>query len=148
MSGSDNQTESAASQEAEQLPDRMRLFLRRADQVVVATIILLSIAGLVVYFVELHLGQSSRVDIRRAPSATAEYVVELNSAKWPELANLPGIGEQLARAIVDYREENGPFEHVEQLCIIDGIGEKKLENIRQYVSVANPPLVASHRHSD
>ena len=49
--------------------------------------------------------------------------LDLNSAAVEELAELPGIGEELARRIVAYRTENGPFETVEEIMKVSGIGE-------------------------
>ena len=61
--------------------------------------------------------------------------LDLNSATAEELQKLPGIGEKLARAIVDFREQNGTFQTVEDLLRIPGIGEKRLAAIRDLVTV-------------
>ena len=63
-------------------------------------------------------------------------LVDLNTAPAEELAELPGIGEALAARIVAYRAENGPFETPEDLMKVSGIGEKKLEDIRDRVTVS------------
>ncbi len=55
--------------------------------------------------------------------------LDVNSAPAEELAKLPGIGEVLAERIVDYRTEHGPFETVEALMEVSGIGEKKLAEL-------------------
>ena len=65
--------------------------------------------------------------------------VDLNTATVDELTTLPGIGETLARRIVSYREENGPFESLGQLLDVEGIGEKKLEDILDYISIGGQP---------
>lgn len=59
--------------------------------------------------------------------------VNINTASVPELMALPGIGEVKASAIVAYREEFGDFLSVSQLLNVDGIGEKTLEKIREYI---------------
>ena len=59
------------------------------------------------------------------------------TAEVAELATLPGIGEGLAKRIVDYRTEHGPFEGPEGLMEVSGIGEKKLEELRDYITVSN-----------
>ena len=56
--------------------------------------------------------------------------VDINTATAEELETLMGIGPVLAQAIVDYRAEHGPFESVDELLEVSGIGETKLDNIR------------------
>lgn len=61
--------------------------------------------------------------------------LDLNSATAAELQKLPGIGEGLSAAIVADREANGPFSSAEDLLRVPGIGEKRLEAIRDLVTV-------------
>jgi len=60
-------------------------------------------------------------------------LISLNSASAAELDLLPGIGPSLANAIVSYRQAHGPFQAVEQLLDVPGIGPSKLEAIRELV---------------
>ena len=70
------------------------------------------------------------------PSAQAASLpVNINTADAAELAALPGIGEVLAGRIVGYREEHGAFASVEALTDVPGIGEGKLNAIRELVFV-------------
>jgi len=62
-------------------------------------------------------------------------LVNVNAATAAELETLPGVGEVIAQAIVDYRTENGPFTAVDQLLDVSGIGDATLENIRELVTV-------------
>lgn len=62
-------------------------------------------------------------------------LLNLNTASAEELEALPGIGPALARSIVEYREEHGPFASVDELTAVSGIGEAKLEAIRADVTV-------------
>lgn len=61
--------------------------------------------------------------------------LDLNSATAEELAQLPGIGEELARRIVEYRAENGPFEAVEEIMEVSGIGEGKFAALEDRITV-------------
>lgn len=48
---------------------------------------------------------------------------------------LPGIGEQKAKSIIEFRDTNGKFQSVDDLLQISGIGEKTLERFREMVIV-------------
>ena len=67
-----------------------------------------------------------------APSAP----VDINKATVDELTTLPGIGATMARRIVAFREEHGPFRRVEDLLKVKGIGEKSFEKLRPHVKVS------------
>ena len=60
--------------------------------------------------------------------------LDLNTATAAQLQLLPGIGEKLSAAIVAWREEHGPFQKVEELLRVPGIGEKRLAEIRDLVT--------------
>ena len=66
-----------------------------------------------------------------------EEKVNLNTADVDELMTLPGIGPVIAQRIVDFREEYGPFSAVEELLDVSGIGEKKLEDVKDLVYVGD-----------
>ena len=61
--------------------------------------------------------------------------IDINTATASELEELIGIGPTLAQAIVDYREQHGPFSSVEELLEVSGIGEGKLGGIRDNITV-------------
>ncbi|WP_017187326.1 helix-hairpin-helix domain-containing protein [Alkalibacillus haloalkaliphilus] len=61
--------------------------------------------------------------------------IRVNTATVEELMSLPGIGEQRAQTIIEYREEHGSFTSVEDLLNISGIGEKTLENFKEDIIV-------------
>ena len=67
-----------------------------------------------------------------APILVFAGPVNVNTADADTIAReLKGIGPAKARAIVSYREENGPFETVDDLLKVKGIGEKVLEDNRE-----------------
>jgi competence protein ComEA len=65
----------------------------------------------------------------------ADAVVNLNTAGVDQLDALPGIGPAIARAIVDHRDRNGPFAAVDELLDVRGIGDAKLADLRDRVTV-------------
>jgi competence protein ComEA len=69
------------------------------------------------------------------PKSKQTPLIDLNRATAEELESLPGIGEELARRILEYREENGSFKSVQELLEVKGIGEGKLEEIKDKVCV-------------
>jgi competence protein ComEA len=52
--------------------------------------------------------------------------VNINTSSLEELMTLDGIGETYARRIIEFRENNGPFEAPEDILAVKGIGEKIL----------------------
>ena len=66
---------------------------------------------------------------------TAPKIIDLNTATSEQLQTLPGIGPVLAGRILAYRDEIGNFTSVGQLMNVSGIGEKKLEELWDYVTV-------------
>ncbi len=64
-----------------------------------------------------------------------EKLVNINTASAAELAGLNGIGDAKAKAIVAYREKNGPFKAVDDLNNVTGIGDKLLAKLRPQVTV-------------
>lgn len=62
-------------------------------------------------------------------------LLSLNRADGTQLQDLPGVGPVLAERIVAHRDANGPFQAVEDLLDVPGIGEAKLAAIRDLVTV-------------
>ena len=69
--------------------------------------------------------------------AEEEDKINLNTASAEELTSLPGIGEVLAARIVAYREEHGPFQTLDDIMQVSGIGSKVVEEIRDLVTVGD-----------
>jgi len=64
-----------------------------------------------------------------------EKTIDLNKATKEELMTVPGIGPSTADNIINYREETGRFNSVDDLLQVDRIGDKTLEKIRSYFIV-------------
>ena len=94
------------------------------------------------------LGQPAPVDVGggagTAATAGADGVdgggsvpgpVDLNTATAEQLDTLPGVGPSTAAAIIEHRDSAGPFRSVDALLDVRGIGEAKLEALRDLVTV-------------
>lgn len=64
-----------------------------------------------------------------------EDMIDINAADINELQKISGVGPAKAQAIVDYREENGAFESVDELNEISGFGEKTVEKLRDSIKI-------------
>jgi competence protein ComEA len=107
--------------------------LRRQDQAVVATLALVGLLGMAGYWLWSGGASGGLVDVDQQPRRPVTLLVDLNTADWPELSQLPGIGETLARRIVASREQDGPFPDHSSLLRVNGIGPKKLARVEPYL---------------
>ena len=55
--------------------------------------------------------------------------MDINTASAQDLESLPGIGSVLAERIIAYREANGAFDDIEDILLVDGVGERLLDDI-------------------
>lgn len=81
---------------------------------------------------------SDTEDVRSNPanaSGSGEKKVNINTATAAELMELPGVGAKKAEAILDYRNQHGPFKRVNDLDRVKGIGPKMLAKMKPYVSL-------------
>ena len=62
-------------------------------------------------------------------------VVNINDAQSEELQTISGIGPTLAARIIDYRNNNGQFQQVEDIMSVKGVGSSKFEKIKEYLTV-------------
>ena len=65
--------------------------------------------------------------------------IHLNTATAEELKTLPGVGDVLARRILDYRDQNGPFRSPEELMNVKGIGEKIYAGLQDLIDLGGTP---------
>ena len=72
-----------------------------------------------------------------APEGQTPQKVNINTAEPWLLQALPGIGETLAQRIVDYRQQNGPFQNTQGLLNVPGIGAGSYEHLKDLITVEN-----------
>ncbi len=82
-----------------------------------------------------RVGEPLVTPVSTAEASCGTAPLDLNCATAIQLAALPGIGPVTAKAIIDYRTKNGPFQRVEDLLGVPGIGTKTLDQIRGLVTV-------------
>ena len=70
-----------------------------------------------------------------APGTSQGQKVNINTASLQELMTLDGIGETYAQRIIDYRTVNGPFTDISQLKNVSGIGDKRYDAIKDFITV-------------
>lgn len=68
-------------------------------------------------------------------SSSGNNKVNINTASREELQKLPGIGPQKADAIIEYRKTQGPFQTIEDIMNVSGIGEKSFEKLQDLITV-------------
>lgn len=107
--------------------------LKRADQAAVGGLVLVALVAMAAWWLRQGGWQGRLIEIDRQPKLEARFVVDINRADWPELAQLPGIGRTLAQRIVASRDEQGPFVDHDELRRVRGIGPKTLEKMRPYL---------------
>jgi len=64
-----------------------------------------------------------------------EKIININLATREELESLPGIGRELAKRIIEYRETHGYFENIDAVKKVSGIGDKKFNDIKEMITV-------------
>ncbi len=64
-----------------------------------------------------------------------EIMININTDNIFELTLIPGIGTSKAKAILDYRKENGDFQNIEEIMNVAGIGESTFNKLKAYIYV-------------
>ena len=59
--------------------------------------------------------------------------ININTADTSELQKIPGVGAKTAEKIINYRSQN-PFSSIDDIKNVDGIGDKKFESMKDYIS--------------
>lgn len=68
-------------------------------------------------------------------SKKVEKKININTANEQQLQELQGIGESMAKRIIEYRKINGKFKSIEEIKNVSGIGEAKYNKIKEYICI-------------
>ena len=79
-------------------------------------------------------GQQINVPEAGTTSDNNLVAVNINTASLSDLDALPGIGPTTAQAIINYRLQNGPFQFIQEIQNVPGIGSVTFNSIKDYIS--------------
>ena len=74
-------------------------------------------------------------ETKTSENTNKNQTININTATEEEMQNLDGIGENKAKAIVKYRNENGNFKTIEDIKKVSGIGSSAFEKIKDNITV-------------
>jgi competence ComEA-like helix-hairpin-helix protein len=74
---------------------------------------------------------------KKAIAFTPEKV-DINTASFDQLVQIPGVGIKTARAIISHREANRGFRSMKQLSLVSGVGKKTFACLNEYVFISPP----------
>lgn len=80
-------------------------------------------------------GQGLNIITTTVSTETRDIRLNINNATADELASIPGIGPEIAKRIVAYREKRKTFTMLDELLWIDGITQSKLDDIEDYLTI-------------
>ncbi|MEZ6094967.1 MAG: helix-hairpin-helix domain-containing protein [Pirellulaceae bacterium] len=109
------------------------------DQRVLLVFGILGMIGIGLYFFSLWIQTGQVIELDEATRFDNDYLVNVNSADWTELSNLPGVGPKLAQQIVVVRDEVGRFDQPADLLAVPGIGTQKLESFQNLLTGFSKP---------
>jgi competence protein ComEA len=72
------------------------------------------------------------------PGLLFAEAININTAdKETLMTSIKGVGEKRAEAIIDYRQQNGPFQSIDELANISGIGQSIVDDNRGNISIGD-----------
>lgn len=116
--------------------EQITLWLRRADQWLLGFLLIALLVLLAAFRWKLSGGGRTEIEIVSQQPREYFYTLDVNKASWVEWAQLDGIGEKLAKRIAKDREDRGPFESVDEVRRVRGLGPKLIEKLRPFLKCA------------
>jgi len=110
------------------------MYLTTQEKKTVVFVLALLILGIGLDFLHKYGQRDNFVNYQRIQERFSRKV-DINKALLSELSSIPVLSEQLAKAIIDYRAFKGNFRSIEELKNIRGIKDKKLEQLRNYITI-------------
>ena len=80
-------------------------------------------------------GESNQSAQGQSSVSSKAAKIDINHAQQTKLEVLPGIGPAIAKRVVQYRQQNGDFESIQDLTKVKGIGSKTIKQISDFVKV-------------
>ena len=70
-----------------------------------------------------------------SPTPKQSGKININTADRQKLEEITGVGPTIAQRIIDYRQTNGPFQKIEELKNVKGIGDKTFEKMKDEITI-------------
>jgi competence ComEA-like helix-hairpin-helix protein len=109
------------------------LYLTSQERKTIVFVLSLLILGIGLDFFKQKTGRANLINFPALEEKMFEKI-DINKAGALEFATIPGVGEKLAEAIVEERKIKGDFEDIEDLKRVRGIKNKKLEQLKKYIT--------------
>ena len=108
-------------------------FLTYQERKVLLGIAALILIGSLIRHYKGQAAQGSSIVIPAEENAFVSKIININTASARQLQKINGIGPVTARRIIEYREEFGKFNGLDDLKKVKGVGEKKAKVIGEYI---------------
>lgn len=95
----------------------------------------LRLADEAVIYVPIYGEELPEISESHQPNTQMDDRININTATEQQLQTLPGIGPSKASAIIEHRTERGPFQKVEDIMQVSGIGQKTFERLESLIVV-------------
>jgi len=115
-----------------------RLFqFNRGDQFFIGITAILALGLMSFQWAQLSGWGMQPIELEQIQPRQYDYRIDINSAEWIEWVQMRGIGETLANRIIEDQKQNGPFESIDDLQRVKGIGPKTIEKLRPWITVVS-----------